>query len=251
MTAPDGFPVDALDARSGLDGVSVLGAFPGSAGAASVSGPLRVPPAGVRRVPCTPCLRDPVLDLAARRGVEPGQLAASALLLADPARLAAMADPGAPGPGEPSAVLELRVGPGTPDSALRRALGMALALADPDGWRLVRAGEVERLEAVVDRLDYRNKALANALERVSFQPLEGGVTEVRDAALLFGFVNEWCFDEDRVLRRFRELAPVYHPDTGPIGSRERMAQLIEARNLLVRHVRTAYASGAWVGRRPR
>ncbi|HRJ61647.1 MAG TPA: hypothetical protein PKZ99_10770, partial [Azospirillaceae bacterium] len=115
--------------------------------------------------------------------------------------------------------------------------------------RLTPVAEVEKLQTRVETLEYRGKALTNALERVSFQVLEGGIRDVRDAAQIFGFANEWCFDEDRVTRRFRELAPVYHPDTGVVADRERMAQLIEARNLLVRHVRTAYAAGKWVGKR--
>lgn len=115
--------------------------------------------------------------------------------------------------------------------------------------RMVPAAEAERLNARIETLEYRNKALTNALERVSFQPLDGGVQEVRDAAQIFGFANEWCFDEDRVRRRFRELAPVYHPDTGVVADRNRMTQLIEARNLLIHHVRTAYVSGRWAGRK--
>jgi len=40
-----------------------------------------------------------------------------------------------------------------------------------------------------------------------------------------------------VRRRFRELAPVYHPDTGVVGCRRRMALLIEARDVLVGFLR--------------
>ncbi len=193
-------------------------------------------------VACDAEFRAAVLDLAARRGCTAGALAGAALLLG----AGTVSDPGA---GD--AVLELRLAPGSRRTlevaSIRRALATALAAAD--GWRLVPAAEATRLEGRLEALEYRNKALAAALERVSFQPLDGGLTQVRDAASLFGFVNEWCFDEDRVVRRFRELAPVYHPDTGMVGCRQRMAQLIEARNLLIRHVRTAYSSGAWAKRR--
>lgn len=237
MTAPDGFPLDALDHRSDVERLGV-GAFPAATPAGGRTGLHSV----AYTVPCGPALYAAILDLAARRGVAVMDLVSSVLLLTDPALR--VADPGA---GE--SALELRLPPGLDDPAIRRALATALALADPAGWRLVAEAEVGRLEAAVETLEYRNKALANALERVSFQPLDGGLKQVRDAASLFGFVNEWCFDEDRVVRRFRELAPVYHPDTGVVGCRERMTQLIEARNLLIRHVRTAYTSGAWVGRR--
>ena len=223
--------MDALDRRSDVQGHSVLEAF----AAAGVSLPAR----GVlHRIPCDAGFRAAVLDLAARRGCDAAALAGAALLLGAGA---------VPDPGAGDEVLEVRLDAGHDHASIRRALATALAAAD--GWRLVPAAEASRLEGKLETLEYRNKALANALERVSFQPLEGGLTQVRDAASLFGFVNEWCFDEDRVVRRFRELAPVYHPDTGVVGCRQRMAQLIEARNLLIKHVRTAYSSGEWAKRR--
>ncbi|HEY0832546.1 MAG TPA: hypothetical protein VGE72_01445 [Azospirillum sp.] len=251
MTAPDGFPMDALDHQScvGRSGVGRFGvhAHPGAFPAATPTTGRPGVHSVAYTVPCSAALCSAVLDLAARRNVGVAELAGSVLLLTDPALR--VPDPGAP-EGEEASFLELRLQPGLDDPTIRRALATALALADPAAWRLVAEAEVARLETAVEKLDYRNKALSNALERVSFQPLDGKLTQVRDAASLFGFVNEWCFDEDRVVRRFRELAPVYHPDTGVVGCRERMAQLIEARNLLIRHVRTAYSSGAWVNRRP-
>ncbi|RJF84693.1 J domain-containing protein [Azospirillum cavernae] len=228
MTIPDGVPFDALDLPSGGSAIAphLIAESP--------------PP---RRLPCGVRLRDAVLALAAARGTDAGALALAAqLLLPD----------GADDPGESdtegAAVLVLRASVGGDDAALRRALAAAVALADP-GFRVIPAGDVGRLEAAVETLGYRNKTLAHALKRLSFQPLEGQITEVRDAALMFGFLSEWCFDEDLVRRRFRELAPVYHPDTGVVACRERMAQLIDARNILIHHVRTVYASGAWVARR--
>ncbi len=242
MTAPDGCSFDALDARrTALDDAGA-GLFPSAAvGAVPVrSGPQTIPYA----VPCTAEFAAAVIRLSAGRGTDVSALAASALLLV-PDR---MPDPGAPDAGE-RVVLELRLPPGHTGPAIRRALAAALALAEP-GCRLMPAEEAGRLEGVVETLTYRNKALAHALERVSFRPLDGKLTQVRDAAQMFGFVNEWCFDEDRVVKRFRELAPVYHPDTGVVACRDRMAQLIEARNLLINHVRTAYRSGPWTQRRP-
>ncbi|WP_353857996.1 hypothetical protein [Azospirillum formosense] len=231
MTAPDGYPFAALTEAD-------AGFFPS---ARSVG----VPPAIPYRVPCAPAFATAVARLAARRGTDLSALAAAALLLA-PER---MPDPGAPDDDAERAVLDLRLPPGHGDAAIRRALAAALALAEP-GCRLMPAEEAGRLEGAVETLTYRNKALAHALERVSFRPLDGKLTQVRDAAQMFGFVNEWCFDEDRVVKRFRELAPVYHPDTGVVACRDRMAQLIDARNLLINHVRTAYRSGPWTRRRP-
>lgn len=250
MTAPDGFPLDALDPPSDALAHSAAASFPSAAPVAAPHAPAPLHSVGYS-VPCDARFAAAVLDLAAARGVDASALASAALLLAPGDAAGSFADPGAPEDGAPedgAVRLDLRLTPGLDDAAIRRALATALALADPH-WRLVPAAEVARLEAAVETLGYRNKALSNALERVSFRPLDGKLTQVRDAAQLFGFVNEWCFDEDRVTKRFRELAPVYHPDTGVIACRERMAQLIEARNLLIRHVRTAYSSGEWRKRR--
>ncbi|CAO3405830.1 hypothetical protein [Azospirillum largimobile] len=199
-------------------------------------------PAPGRAVPCGARFRTAVLELAATRGVGVPLLLTAALLLAPEGA----ADPG-PRDADGEAVLEVGE-TDAPDAVIRKALAAALALADP-GARILPGEDVRRLEAAVETLGYRNKTLAHALRRLSFQPLDGRITEVRDAAQLFGFVNEWCFDEDQVRRRFRELAPVYHPDTGIVACRERMGQLIDARNLLVHHVRSVYGSGDWMARR--
>lgn len=199
-------------------------------------------PASGRAVPCGTRFRTAVLELAAARGVGVPVLVAAGLLLAPEGAT----DPG-PRDDDGEAALEVGVARAS-DSAIRRALAAALALADP-GARILPGEDVRRLEAAVETLGYRNKTLAHALQRLSFQPLDGRITQVRDAAQLFGFVNEWCFDEDQVRRRFRELAPVYHPDTGIVACRERMGQLIDARNLLVHHVRSVYGSGDWMARR--
>ncbi|ANC90684.1 hypothetical protein A6A40_01505 [Azospirillum humicireducens] len=195
-----------------------------------------------RTIPCGARFRAAVLELAAARGVGVPLLLAAALLLAPE---------GATDPGlrdsDGEAVLDVGASDAS-DAAIRKALAAALALADP-GARILPGADVRRLEAAVETLGYRNKTLAHALQRLSFQPLDGRITEVRDAAQLFGFVNEWCFDEDQVRRRFRELAPVYHPDTGIVACRERMGQLIDARNLLVHHVRSVYGSGDWMAKR--
>ena len=193
-------------------------------------------------MPCGARFRAAVLELADARGAGVPMLLAAALLLAPK-------DGADPGLRDPEGEALLDVGEtDASDSAIRKALAAALALADP-GARILPGEDVRRLEAAVETLGYRNKTLAHALQRLSFQPLDGRITQVRDAAQLFGFVNEWCFDEDQVRRRFRELAPVYHPDTGIVACRERMGQLIDARNLLVHHVRSVYGSGDWMARR--
>lgn len=218
MTAPDGLPSDS----PGLLGPEAEE----SVGSAMTEWD--------RGIPCPPDFAEAVATLARRRGVRPRELAAAALLL-----VGSVGSEPDPGPG--TAWLDIAPPLGSDEAAVRRALGVAVALAE--GKRPLR--EADRLEVRLQSLEYRNKALRGALERVAFQPLEGGITDVREAARLFGFVNEWCFDEALLMKRFRELAPVYHPDTGVIAGRERMTQLIEARNLLLDHVRTAYTTGRW------
>jgi len=200
------------------------------------------PAALVRSVPCGVGLIQSVRALAALRETDVPALASAALLLMPDAA----ADPGEHDQ-DGTAFLTIHATITASDSAIRRALAAAVVLADP-GFRILAAADVGRLEAAVETLGYRNKTLAHAVKRLSFQPLDGRILELRDAVQMFGFVNEWCFDEDQVRRRFRELAPVYHPDTGVVACRERMGQLIDARNLLVRHVRTVYGSGEWLAR---
>jgi hypothetical protein len=216
MTAPDGYAADVTGCIAGSEGVRGEGLST---------------PAGIA---CPAEFAEAVRVLAARRGTSPAALAAAVLLLTGAHPLEED-----PGPGE--AVLDAWP-PGCADeSVVRRALAVALALADG----VVPLRDAERLETRLVALEHRNKTLNTAIERLAFQPLPGGLTGLRDALAVFGFVNEWCFDEDLVRRRFRELAPVYHPDTGVVGCRQRMAQLLEARTLLIRHVRTAYAAGRW------
>lgn len=224
MTAPDGLSHDAPDGASLR--ATVVGA----------------PATLVRSVPCGVRLIQSVRALAALRETDVPALASAALLLMPDAA----ADPGEHDQ-DGTAFLTLHATVTASDAAIRRALAAAVALADP-GFRMLPAADLGRLEAAVETLGYRNKTLAHAVKRLSFQPLDGRILELRDAVQMFGFVNEWCFDEDQVRRRFRELAPVYHPDTGVVACRERMGQLIDARNLLVRHVRTVYGSGEWLAR---
>lgn len=213
MTPPDGSAVEAFGALETDAPATTVGLFPGAF--------QHAPTADAETGGLPADLAAALIDVAKARGVEPAALLAAARLLS--------------GGDEPDADV--------------RAAELALAAAGRGPRRLAPATEIERLQTRIETLEYRGRALANALERVSFQTLDGGIRDVRDAAQMFGFANEWCFDEHRVTRRFRELAPVYHPDTGVVADRERMTQLIEARNLLIRHVRTAYPAGKWAGKR--
>lgn len=213
MTPPDGY-TEAAPQRSAIDAVD------GGVSATALSS----------GVSCDPSLAREVEALARRRGVTPARIAAAIFLLVGPNPIEA--DPG-PGPAR----LDIQPPPDGNEGSVRRALWMALALADGD----VPLRDARRLELRVESLEYRNKALRGALDRLAFPtPTDGsGRMDVREAAMLFGFPGERCFDESMVRRRFRELAPVYHPDTGLVGCRKRMAALIEARDVLVRSLRVS------------
>jgi hypothetical protein len=230
MTAPDGSSLEALTPDTGDMPQTALFVFPGATVTGNGAGSRSASGDAAAGLPVAMQAR--LAGLAARRGTSVAALLAAArLLLGD-------------GDGDGNPVGHDGAG------ATLWAAETALAVAGEGGaLQLLARHDVERLESRIDSLEYRGKTLTQALARLSFQPLEGGIREVRDAAQLFGFANEWCFDEDRVTRRFRELALVYHPDTGVVADRERMGQLVEARNLLVRHVRTAYAAGKWTRRR--
>ena len=146
--------------------------------------------------------------------------------------------------------LVLRLDPDLDHPTIRQALAVALALDDPKSYRLVPHDEHTRLATSVEKLEYRNRALANAVERLSFRPRPGRLG-LRDAALMLGFASEHDFDEQLVTKRFRELAPIFHPDTGILPCRERMAQLIDAHNLLIKHLRAIPTAGPDAARKAR
>lgn len=78
--------------------------------------------------------------------------------------------------------------------------------------------------------------LRAALETLAFVPLENGVRSAAEALYVLGWPDGMELDADALGRRFRALALVYHPDTGAAPSSPRMAQLVEARNLLARQI---------------
>ncbi|MCA8909600.1 MAG: hypothetical protein KDA49_15680 [Rhodospirillaceae bacterium] len=78
--------------------------------------------------------------------------------------------------------------------------------------------------------------LRAALETLAFQPLADGVRTAAEALYVLGWHDGMELDGEALGRRFRALALVYHPDTGAAPSGARMAQLVEARNLLTRQM---------------
>lgn len=224
--------------------------------------PLVVPPdrLRVRSLTLSRALHDGVMQLCRLRDLRPDDLVSAVLVLVRAGDLPVVPDPGAPTAADITVVwkpnrlgamrrrrvvptLRLRAPVGLADADVRRCLALAVALAVPETLRFAdhqakaaaAAAAAERERALAADRD----AARAALERLAFRPLEGGVRSPAQAARVMGFPSEFGCTSDQVSRRFRELAPVFHPDTGLVACPERMRQLIEARRVLLDFARTS------------
>lgn len=216
-------------------------------------------------VPCSSAFREAVEALAESRQVNVGDLARSVLLVVPAAQVESFADPGEPpshdretvilksGPAEGrpwrrKPRLQVRMPPGHSIHFIRRALGLALALADgslsvsledpkapaqrpqpapashPPPPPLPPPVEDDHKEDELERL----KAIISAL---AFEPLADGVRSRAEALYVLGFLPDARPDSRTVRAKFRMLATVHHPD-GEHGDHQRMSQLNQAMALL-------------------
>lgn len=206
------------------------------------------------RVPCRRAFAEGVLALCRSKGLAPGDLVGAAEAIFPSALIDGFEDPGPPRPEDAAVTFRAKAGGGarrvrtTPAilvatrrpaeaARIRRCLAMALALSDGDRWRLLHADTIQAWHAAWAererelRLD--RDLVEESLRRLAFRPVPGGVRSVAQAVRVMGLASEFGCTADAVNRRFRELAPVFHPDTGLLGCPERMRQLIEARKLLL------------------
>ncbi|EME69393.1 hypothetical protein H261_13494 [Paramagnetospirillum caucaseum] len=227
-------------------------------------------------IPCASAFRDAVDKLALRRRVNVGDIARSVLLVVPPETIAAFPDPGEPEPDDRETVilksgpaegrpwrrkprLQVRMAPGYSVEAIRRALAMALSMAQGDvRLRVERPGEeiaasppppppapppeevfpkVERRKGVreqatviaaADEEIERLRAIINVL---SFEPLPGGVMSRAEALHVLGFPPGAAPDRRTVRAKFRMLATIHHPDSNH-GNHHRMSQLNQAMEVL-------------------
>lgn len=197
-------------------------------------------------VPCASHFRDAVLELAARRGVNPGELARAVLLLM-PEAAAAFPDPGEPEPDDREAVvlksganrgkgwrrkprLQVRLGAGRNAPAIRSALALAVAMDDGRAALTVEAGG----PTAAERLEHARAEIARLRRQVrtlSFEPLEDGVRSRFDALYVLGLAPESAPGPDEIRVRYRQLAAIHHPDGGN-GDHKRMSQLNDAVRML-------------------
>lgn len=198
-------------------------------------------------VPCASQFRDAVLELAARRGVNAGELARAVLLLM-PGEAARFRDPGEPAPGDRETVilksganqgknwrrkprLQVRLGAGRDAPAIRAALALALAmdrgevaLTMEDGGSPTVSERLTEARAEIARLGRQVRAL-------SFEPLADGVRGRAQALHVLGLAPDAEPDEAEVRARYRRLAAIHHPDGGH-GDHKRMSQLNDAVRIL-------------------
>ena len=197
-------------------------------------------------IPCASDFRDAVLALARRRGVNVAELARSVALMVPAETLAAFPDPGEPEADDRETVviksgpsagrpwqrkprLQVRMAPGYGVAALRRALGVALAMDRGEAAVLIDAPALGLGALGADREEIdRLKAMVTAL---AFDPLEDGVQNRAEALHVLGFPPGARPDTRALRARFRILATIHHPD-GETGSHHRMSQLNSAMELL-------------------
>lgn len=186
-------------------------------------------------VPCPRPFYETAWSFAAAKGEDLSDLVRMALVLMAPAIRDSFSDPGN-GLGVaalPPPVLKLRLEPGLDHRTIRQTVAAVLALASPD-WRLTEIRERERFAASVDRVRERNRTLRTAMDCLAFEPTEKGPETLEDALAIMGLLGGASLDKDRIAQRFRTLARIYHPDAGLMPSTERMAHVIEARNILIK-----------------
>lgn len=206
-------------------------------------------------IPCSSAFRDAVLALAERRGGNAGDLARSVTLLLPDDVIRAFPDPGGPPPGDRDTVvlrsgpsagrpwrrkprLQVRMADGYDPAFLRRALGIALALARGEAVVRLDTGngrdggaEAEERRAETAALAEEVARLRAAVSALSFDPVPGGVSTREQALHVLGFAPGERPDTETVKARFRMLATIHHPDSG-FGSNRRMSQLNSAMALL-------------------
>lgn len=218
-------------------------------------------------VPCTLALQEAVTALCARTGTDPSVLARAGLLLVQERPELALPDPGSGSferVGHVSASGErvsrlwlprLRLSApsrSTPEE-IRIALATLLAMCAPPQPQAKTATEPKSEDkppvsappeptpsdrgGELARLREENAQLRTALDHLAPKALPQPPRTAAQAAWLMGFANEWGLTPELVTGRYRQLARIFHPDTGIAADSSRMAQLTAARGVLIQHLK--------------
>lgn len=206
-------------------------------------------------IPCSTDFRDTVTELARRSHVNVGDLARSVALMMRQEDIKAFPDHGAPKVSDRETIiiksgaskgrpwrrkprLQVRMAPGFDIITIRRALGLALAMARGeiivrlDGAKIAggkKDAEMEQLQKNRDEMD-RFRAMISAL---AFTTLSGGIKTRGEALYVLGFPPTSIPARETLRARFRTLATIYHPDSD-VGDHDRMSQLNAAMDYLRR-----------------
>lgn len=200
-------------------------------------------------VPCASRFRDDILDLAERRGVNPGELARAVLLLM-PAGAAEFPDPGEPVPADRETVilksganegknwrrkprLQVRLASGYGAAEIRRALALALAMDRGDYTLRIEDGRTPSSDEKLKQARAEITRLRHQIKAQFFDPLDQGVKTRGDALYVLGFHPRSLPDNDEIRKRYRKLAAIHHPDSGH-GEHGRMSELNAAVSLLTK-----------------
>ncbi len=208
-------------------------------------------------IPCASRFRDRVLALADARRVNVGDLARSVLLVVPADIIEDFDDPGEPNHTDRETVilksgramgrpwrrkprLQVRMSPGFSVIFMRKALGIALALAEGETTvKLAGANDDQPPAPVVE--EPQNSAdeeelirLRTIISVLSFEPLEGGVHSRDDALFVLGLPPGSVPDRTVLRARFRVMATIHHPDS-ETGDHRRMSQLNTAMEILRRY----------------
>ena len=196
-------------------------------------------------VPCGSAFRDRVARLAARRGASAADLARAVLLLVGAEELARVADPGEPATDDRELIelrsgasrgrvlrrkprIQMRLPAGYRDADLRRALALALQMAEGEAQLAVVTASDRKAETAAEKarddLEAENATLRRLVADLATPVLERGILGRSDALFVLGFPPSAVPDPATVKRRWRRLAMIYHPDSA-FGDHERMSQL--------------------------
>lgn len=217
-------------------------------------------------VPCTLELQDAVTTLCARAGTDASVLAQAGLVIVQERPELAVPDPGAgsfervglaSASGDRTGRLSLpRLRLSAPSRStpeeIRTALATLLALCAPVAEVVAPQPEAKPQPAAppappaaspaqpngdLARLREENAQLRTALDQLAPKALPQPPRTAAQAAWLMGFANEWGLTAELVTGRYRQLARIYHPDTGIAADSSRMAQLTAARGVLMQHIK--------------
>lgn len=195
-------------------------------------------------IPCASKFRDSVQTLAAERGVNVGDLARSVMLVVPPSAVEEMEDPGeptaadretivlksGPGAGKPwrrKPRLQVRLPAGHSIPELRKALSLALKMANGEKNIRIEHNGHPNPEVRLGEVEIELTRLRSIVGALSFRPLPQGVKTRGDALYVLGFPQNVKLGPDLVKSRFRTLASIHHPDSA-YGDTRRMSQLNQA-----------------------